>query len=388
MTTKLSENQHRGTNFRWIVPQLSTELWSKKQQFKYNILDKLKNSKTASKGLKYYVISIESHADGNPHLDMLLIFHKQIRMSPTELDFLCDKHGDLTRYRTLNQAILQYGFKQDKPLSTLPDTDTILNQHQVKKDPITFLMKQVDKDPFNFDFLKYCLDNNYFATIQRWTYVKHKIRDYQEAKCNSLLQNKPGIRKIDTTLIQQELSSSEQQEYYSWDGYQKIVDFINQIPTYGSQRPSHTQNLFLCGKPRTGKTSLIEAIEEHTAVYPVGTQNWFPKFKNHIYRLFFWDQCRLSMMPYQQLLILLDGRPYDLPYKGGSTLKYDNQLWILTSNIPVIDHLQKRHVNQDFNNPIKPNVIEESFRKRVKEITIPDNKDLFILIKLIKSNYA
>jgi len=85
------------------------------------------------------------------------------------------------------------------------------------------------------------------------------------------------------------------------------------------------------------------------------------------------------------MLILLDGRPYDLPYKGGSTLKYDNQLWIMTSNKSVRRHLKQKHsyLQEDFDNPLEQNVIETSFRKRVKEITIPNDKDLFILIKLM-----
>ena len=388
MTTSCIFKRIRGTNFRWVVPQLPAEIWANKDQFKADLLDKLMASKTAKKGIKFYSIAIESHADGNPHLDMLIIFEKKTELQPTELDFLCNKHGNLTRYRTLNQAILDYGSKEDTPLTNLQNIQSILNEQDIKKDPIAFLMKQVDKDPFTFDFLEYCHINQYFTTIQRWSYVKNKIRDYQQTTCNLLLKSKPGIRKIDEELIQSTLTTSQQELYHSWSGYQEIVDLLNQIPTYGTNRPTHTQNLFIHGRPRTGKTSLIEAIQKSTSVYPVGTQNWFPKFTNHTYKLMFWDQCRLSMMPWEQMLILLDGRPYDLPFKGGSTLKYDNQLWIMTSNKSVRHHLKKKHayLGEDFDNPLEQNVIETSFRKRVKEITIPDHLDLFILLKLIQSN--
>ena len=78
MTKKLG---FQGQNFRWVVPQLPAEIWDKKETFKTDLLDRLRASKTAKKGIKFYSIAIESHADGHPHLDMLLIFEKQIRLN-------------------------------------------------------------------------------------------------------------------------------------------------------------------------------------------------------------------------------------------------------------------------------------------------------------------
>lgn len=44
-------------------------------------------------------------------------------------------------------------------------------------------------------------------------------------------------------------------------------------------------------------------------------------------------------MPYGQLLNVLEGEPTDLPYKGGSTLKRDNQLIFMTSNMTLEQHI-------------------------------------------------
>ena len=383
--SKTSKTRILGTNFRWVVPQLDPKIWSKKDQFKCSLLDTLLDSKTAKKGIKYYSIAIESHADGNPHLDLLIIFEKRIALEPTELDFLCSKHGNLTKYRNLNQTIIEYGFKEDKPLTNCPTIKQLLDEYELKTDPYSFFQKQMLKNPYGFNLAQFCDKKNYFRYIQGYKSIESKLKTHQEARCNNLLKSKPGIKFIDKELIQSTLTSTQLEEYYSWSGYQQIVDFLNQIPTYGTNRPTHTQNLFIHGQPKTGKTSLIETIQKSTSVYPVGTQNWFPKFQNHTYKLMFWDQCRLSMMTWEQMLILLDGRPYDLPYKGGSTLKYDNQLWIMTSNKSVRQHLKEKHsyLQQDFDNPLEQNVLELSFRKRVKEITIPQNRDLFLLIKLI-----
>ena len=382
MTNKLGV---QGTNFRWVVPQLPAEIWDQKEQFKLGLLDRLKLSKITKKGIKFYSIAIESHADGNPHLDMLIIFEKKIALQSTQLDFLCQKHGNLTRYRSLNQAILDYGSKEDTPLSNCPDVRQLLDEQSIKKDPYVFLREHMLRDPYRFNIAEFAQQNNYDSIITGWSSIKTKLKDIQEATCNLHLKSKPGIRFIDKSLIQSTLTTSEQEVYHSWCGYGQIVDFLNHIPRYGTNRSSHTQNLFIHGRPRTGKTSLVEAIQRSTSVYPVGTQNWFPKFTNHTYKLMFWDECRLSMMTWEQMLILLDGRPYDLPFKGGSTLKYDNQLWIMTSNKSVRQHLKEKHsyLQEDFDNPLEQNVIETSFRKRVHEITIPDGYDLFILLKLI-----
>lgn len=378
------KNRIQGINFRWVVPQLPAEIWNQKQRFKTQILYRLKSSKTAKKGIKHYSIAIESHADGNPHLDMLLIFEKRTHLTPTELDFLCDKHGHLTRYRTLNAAILEYSYKEDIPLTNLENIQYILNEKDIKKCPMTFLMKQVDENPFGFDFIQYCYRNNHFTNIERWAYVKNKIKDYQEITCNHHLKSKPGIRKIDSFLIQQELTPLEQKEYHSWQGYQDIVDFLNQIPKYGTNRPTHSKQLYIHGRSRIGKTSLIQQIQKCTAVYPVGTINWYPQFRNQTYKVMFWDEAKLNMMSFNQLLMLMDGRPFHLPFKGGSTLKRDNQLWIMCSNESL--ESQMKSMGKDITKTVTGEYLDQQINavfNRITEITIPDNCNLFLLQKLI-----
>ena len=374
-----SKTRILGTNFRWVVPKLDSEIWSKKDQFKTDLLDKLMASKTAKKGIKYYSIAIESHADGTPHLDLLLVFQKRIALQPTELDFLCNKHGNLTRYRTLNQAILEYGSKEDTPLTNLENVQYILNEQDIKKEPIAFLMKQVDKDPFRFDFIQYCLDNNHFTTIQRWSYVKNKIKDYQQGLCNKLLKSKPGIRKIDDELIRSTLTTSELELFHSWSGYQTIVDKINDIGIFKSNRPFKSKQLLLVGPPDTGKTSLINKLQPHIPIYPMGVSNWFPRYASNTYRAIAWNQFRLNLMPYPQLLQFLEGTYMDLPYKGGSTLKWDNPIVIMTSNISLKNHLTKKFKSDQ----ILLKAALQNAPARIDEVILPEYKDLFFLQKLI-----
>ena len=372
----------RGKYFRWVVPRLEIP---NVQSFKLDLLDRLKSSKTAKKGLEVYSIAVQTHADGCYHLDLLLTFTKRVTLRFDELDFLCAKHGQLTKYRSLNSSILAYNFKQDTPLTNISSINQVLDLIELKKDPYLYLYNKMILDPFGFKLEQYVRTNSFSEHVKNWSSIKLKLKDMQVASANLELRSKPGIRYIDRALIQTRLTSDQLRLYDSWSGYARIVQFLNHIPTYGTRRPTHTPNLFIHGRPRIGKTSLIQAIQTCTSVYPVGTQNWFPKFSNHVYRLMFWDQCRLNMMAWQQMLILLDGRPYDLPFKGGSTLKHDNQLWILNSNKSVKTHLKQKHswLQQDFDDPFQENVIQTSFRKRVVQVSVPNDYDLFLLLKLV-----
>lgn len=376
----------QGTFFRWVVPQLSAEVWSSKQQFKTSILDQLLRSKTAKKQIKYYSLAIEPHADGNPHLDLLLVFEKRVRLAYTELDFLCGKHGQLTRYRNLNSAILNYGSKRDDPLSNVPDVQLILDRDHLRRNPVTYLMKVVDADPFRFDFLQYCHLNNAFDLVQRWSYVKTKIKDYQQTTCNLRLKSKPGIPYVDRALIQARLTSEQLRLYDSWPGFKTIVDYLNHIHTYGWERPVTSRQLYISGRSRVGKSYLIRTLTEYTSTYPVGTQNWFPRFTNFTYRLMSWDQPDFSMMSIEQMLQLFDGDPYNLPYKGGSILKRDNQLWIMCSNKTLQQQLISSGYStiKDLSGRYKDQQIT-ALTNRITEVHLPSGYTLDIVRRLVST---
>lgn len=380
-TTKTSKIL-KGTHFRWVVPRLDPTIWDRKQQWKADVLDRLLTSKTAKKGVRYYSLAVQSHADGSPHLDLLLVLQKRTDLFLDQLDFLCQKHGDLTRYRTLNAAILAYGSKQDSPLSNVPNVDYVLNEQEIRRDPYALLQRRMRQDPFGFDLAEHCVLHDYFNKLPTYFSLERRLLREQSTICSLRLKAKPGIRFIDDELIRSSLTSSELALFHSWSGYRVIVDFLNQIPTYGFDRPFKTPNLLLVGPPNVGKTSLILEVMRHTAVYPVGTQNWFPKFRNHVYRLMFWDEWVPSMMPWQALLMLFQGLPMDLPYKGGSILKRDNQLWIMTHNVDLAVHVSqlRRYLGDD--------CVRRSLavlRTRVHEVRVPADKPLFLLLKLIRS---
>ena len=384
MKTKIKRSYFKGTNFRWVVPQLSAEIWDKKQQFKYRILDTLLASKTAKKGIKYYSIAIESHADGNPHLDMLLILQKRTDLFLDQLDFLCDKHGNLTRYRTLNQAIINYGSKQDTPLTNLENVQYILNEQEIKKDAYAFLQNKMLENPFHFDLEEYVASHNLAKHIKDWKTVKIKIKDMQAATCNLALKQKPNICFIDKKFICQKLTTLQQKEYASWDGYQLIIDYINDIFRYNCTRPFKSKQLYLVGPPNTGKTSLNRQISKYCTTYEIGMNKWFPAYKDGVYKFFSWNEFSLNIMPYPQLLKLLEGSCINLEQKGGAVLRSDNQLIIMNSNFSVRQHLFTKFGTNNKFTYLGTNI--QNLSARITEIEIPKDKTLFLLLKLIVPN--
>lgn len=340
------------------------------------------------RGLRYYRIALQRHQNNIPHLDILLSYDKSIRRQVTDYDYLL-KHGDITTYRKLNSAIIDYGKKQDKQnLSNFPeDTSEILEIQQLKADPYLYLYRLMCKDPLHFNLEQYVKKYQLSQHIKGWSSIKVKLKDMQVAAANLSLKQKPGFQLITPGLIEQQLDSAELAVYYSWKGYQTIVNYLNQIITLGYKRPLKTKNLLITGPASIGKTSLFEAdlansrncIQRYCAVYPMGTKTWWPDYKPQVYKLIFWNQAKLTSYSYDTVLKVLQGSKVDLPYKGGSTLKYDNPLIIMTSNMTLNQMIkQKFGHNQQYIKMAKANLAV-----RIENVIVPEGLDLFLLQKLL-----
>lgn len=398
----------RSANWRIVIPNLiqykdssPEELHELKclilQRLKHRPQDKRSHIKSQfDRGLRYYHIALEHHVNGVPHLDVLLIYNKSIQRRLTDYDFLL-KHGDVTTYRKLNQAIINYGKKQDKQaLSNIPQetkqvssinqdgsitihkVNALIQLQQLKKDPYRYLQKQMLKDPLHFNLQQYVRKNDLDPQITGWSTIKTKLKDMQTAAANLKLKDKPGFRFIDRSLIQSTLTPEQLKIYDSWNGFQVIVDKLNQIILYGCKRQFKTKQLLLVGPPNTGKTSLVRQIQNHCAVYHLDVSNWYPNYRDGVYPLLFWDQFKLKGgMSHTDLLKFLQGSPMDLQYKGGSSLRRDNQLIIMTSNMTLI-----QHINLKFKDDHQRSLAYQNLAVRIEQVRVPIGYDLFLLRKL------
>ena len=338
-------------------------------------------AKERSRGLKHYLVAVQRHlGTGLPHLDILMIYAKSIKNPLSRYDYLV-KHGNMTRYRGVNAAILNYGRKEDpSPLGNLEPTQVIA-ESRVKNELYLMMQEAMLKRPFKFDAIEWLADNRLMAPAVRTNIFKtlRAIRIRQSLECNRRLTLRPGIRRITEELIQERLSEEELRIYHSWQGYQTIVDHINQVAQWGCRRPRKMSNLLLVGRPNTGKSTLAAEIAKHCATYPLGIKDgWFPHYQSGVYRLLIWDEFELRCYRYTDLLKLLQGAPMKLPQKGGHVQRADNQLIIMTTNLSLL-----RHVYNRFRDERDRETSMANLRARIREITIPEGHTLFMLIKLI-----
>ena len=91
-----------------------------------------------------------------------------------------------------------------------------------------------------------------------------------------------------------------------------------------------------------------------------------------------WDEFNLRTLPYGNLLKLMQGRPMQLPQKGGHAKRADNQLIYMTSNLSLQQHICARFRSEANREHARLNL-----RARIKEVRVPENHALFILLRLI-----
>ena len=398
----------RSANWRIVIPNLQQykdsspeELYELKclilQRLKRRPQDKRSHIKSQfDRGLRYYHIALERHANGVPHLDILLIYDKSLQRQLVDFDFLY-KHGNITTYRKLNAAILDYGKKEDKDaLSNLPQNkilpsgqtvNQLIQVQDFKKDPYLHLYNEMCKDPLHFNLQQYVKVHQLSQYITNWSSIKTKLKDMQTAAANLQLRSKGGFKFINRELIQQTLTSSELQIFDSWDGYQTIIDKLNQIVLYGSKRPFKTKHLLVVGSAHIGKTSLVSEpnnaagrvpLQQLVPTYHMGMRHWFPKYQDGTYRLVLWNQMKLTSYSYDFLLKFFEGSPTDLAYHGGATKKADNQLIYMTSNLPL-----ERHIAHKFMHPQDRQAARQNLSKRIEQVVVPEGYNLFLLQKLL-----
>ena len=374
-----------GRYFRLVVPALAeygtnwTHNDSRIVKLRQTVVDTLV-ARECKRSLSDYLVAVERHpGSGLPHLDILLIYANRIYNTSKTYDYVL-KHGDLTRYRTVNAAILDYGRKQDpNPLGNL-NTAAVIAKSRVKTDLYEMMQAAMLKRPFEFDPIDWLAKNKLMISAVKTNMYKaiRAVKDLQNNVCNKHLINKPGFRVITPELIQSHLSTDQLELFRSWPGYQVIVDHINQIPRYGCHRPHKTRNLLVVGRPNTGKTRLALEIERCTAVYYKDVSNWFPAYRPQVYKMVLWNEFTLRGLAYPKLLNYLEGAKMDLQYKGGSVLKTDNQLVYMTSNMRLNAHICAR-----FSSEQNRKLARANLGARITEVVIPAHLDLFILLKLI-----
>ena len=384
-TLQRNSKRPRSRFWRIVIPNLveyqhSTSLELK--ALKYATLQRLL-AKEKKRGLQYYRIALEHHQNGVPHLDILLTYTSSKQRRLTDWDYLL-RHGNVTTYRQLSRAIIEYGRKQDRQsLSNFPeDPSRILDVQQLRRDPFAYLYARMRADPLHFNLELYCHQHQLFPHIKGWSSVKTKLRDAQLAAANYSLRSRPGIAPITRDRVQACLTPEQLRVFDSWPGYSTIVGYLNQLPLWGCKRPFKSKQLLIVGAANTGKTSLINALQRYCAVYHMDVTNWFPRYTDGSYPLISWNQFKLKGgMDHTTLLKYLQGYPIDLQYKGGSALRRDNQLIIMTSNMTL-----HQHIDVKFRDSLQRTLARANLGARIEQLVLPQGLNLFFLPKLLTAS--
>lgn len=342
------------------------------------------------RGLRYYHIALEHHSNGVPHLDILLVYDRSIQRQLVDFDYLL-KHGHVTTYRHLNKAIVQYGRKEDKDaLSNFPqNSNEVLDMEELRRNPYAYLYDRMKEDPLRFNLEEYVQRNELSKDILGWASIKTKLKDMQGAAANLKLRQKSGFKLITQEEIQKNLNSDEYTLFYGqWNGYRRIVSYMNQITTQRGTRQQKSLNLLITGAPSTGKSALVwqrnplpgrAAISNFCSIYPIGMSQWFPKYQSDVYHCIYWNQAKLTSYSYDTILKLLDGSPMDLSSKGSVSRKVDNPLIVMTSNMT----LQEMITHKFGYNPNYCQMARQNLSTRIQNVVIPEGYDLFLLQKLL-----
>ena len=340
--------------------------------------------------LEHYSIHAERHKDGEWHLHIYLKYIKLKELTLAKAFSYLPKHPNIQRVRNLKQALTYIG-KDDLNATKSVGFNPLraIQTKLVQQSPYQLLRAQMLKDPFHFEPITYLREHDLDVAASKgnWPKALNLLKRTQEQYCNHLLKTKPGFKYITRQLIQQQLSLAQLRTYDSWSGYQTIVNYLNQLPTLSFRRSLKTLNLLITGEPSIGKSALFQAdlvsshncVERYFAVYPMGTKTWWPDYKPQVYPLILWNQAKLTSYSYDTILKVLDGTKVDLPYKGGSTLKYDNPLVIMLSNRSLPQLITDKFPNS----LLDRQMATKNLAVRIHNVIVPKGYNLFLLQKLL-----
>lgn len=357
------------------------------------------------RNLQCYSIAWQTHqSNGLAHLDILLKYTKSVKKSrssfdyllkdcPQDLSFFTQNQGQkpqvhITPYALtrLNTAILEYGQKEDpQPLSNFrpEDSTRYLVLAEIKADPFKYFNKLVKEDPYNFDLSYYSQKYDLIGHVPSWSNIKSKLNDAQAASRALTEQKKPGIKTITRQLIQQRLTSQQLKTFDSYQCFQTIVDHLNQIPKYGPHRPHKTLNLFIYGPQGIGKTSFINQgpvnLAQYVPNYDIKLQNkYLNRYYNKIYGFISWNEFKYTDFTPTWILQLLEGANIEIPLRYSSNIKRDNPLVLVTSNMSLSEHIERRFKTQpNLITMAKSNLLNE----RIVQIYVP--VPMFFMQKLL-----
>ena len=260
--------------------------------------------------LEWAVVAVEAHKDGTPHLHCVIALKESFYTSKKDhFDQLTGKHGNYQSARSLVK-VLKYVVKDDNYSSTGIDVEEYLELAKNKKSTKSAIIaRRIHKEKIE---------------------VKELVDEY------------PGFVMMNLSKIvafKQFISTTNQSEKKPWFGVDDvavqcgedlaIAEWLNK--NIKQDRQFKQPQLYIYGMPNTGKTSLINQLEEYLRIYYLPVESFYDSYMDDEYDLIVIDEFR-GQKTITFLNKLLQGSPMPMPKKGSQYQKNANLPVIILSN--------------------------------------------------------
>ena len=353
----------KGRHFFLTVPHFGGSLTG--------VIEALETHQPEWQHLRYAAV-LETHTqdvDKSTHLHLYVGFPKQCYIKLDRFDYL-GKHGKLERVRDY-ASVLKYMTKENRPKANFDYIEDIMRKDFPRA--VQILLAQ------GLDIREIYRTYSTIVANKNWSGYLRFLSFQREGEKFLTQLAKPGIRLITPELIKARLSDEELFQYQSNSIYERIVNLINDIVRYGSNRPHKAKALFLTGAPNTGKTTLGLALQAKLGTFTFPDDGWWQGYQSDVFKLIVWNEFDLRRLAYPTLLKFLQGLRMDLPIKGSHVTRSDNPLIFLTSNLTLEQHICKRFSSQQNRAHSRANLAV-----RIDEVNIGD-KPIFFIEKLLVS---
>jgi len=299
-------------------------------------------------GIKWCVVSRESHEDGNNHLHIGLWLRRVFdTRSARCFDFLADKHGN---YKPMTNPAgwVEYIIK-DGDFTCFNINPKTYIQSRKKRKAVSFLEMATLMDEGST--VRECKKLHPGFALQHLS----KMRTYEAYTASNVMKN--SLKKWN--LLPALQLTGAQQLVALW-----LNKNIHQTRTFGQKQ------MMIIGPTGVGKTSLIMKLQSFCRIYFVPmNEDWYDLYNDTDYDLIVFDEYR-SQKTIQFMNQFVEGSPCQFKIKGSQGLKKKNLPVIILSNYAPSDmYLQV--------SKFKPEVLD--IFKRRYDIIYLDNEKLFDL---------